>query len=46
VAQIAAEQCWADPSTLGRNVIKVEKWYVHAADTADLVVFPELVLTG
>jgi predicted amidohydrolase len=46
VAQIAAEQCWADPSALGRNAAKIEKWYAQAADTADLVVFPELVLTG
>jgi predicted amidohydrolase len=46
VAQIAAEQCWADPSALGRNAAKVEQWYRSAADDADLVVFPELVLTG
>lgn len=46
VAQIAAEQCWADPSALSRNAAKVEQWYGRIADQADLVVFPELVLTG
>jgi predicted amidohydrolase len=46
VAQIAAEQCWADTSALSRNAAKVEKWYRGAADDADLIVFPELVLTG
>ena len=44
VAQISAEQCWADPSALARNAAKVEQWYLQAADEADLVVFPELVL--
>ena len=46
VAQIATEQCWADPSALARNTAKLEQWYGQAADDADLVVFPELVLTG
>jgi predicted amidohydrolase len=46
VAQIAAEQCWADPSALARNTAKLEQWYGQAADDADLIVFPELVLTG
>ena len=46
VAQIAAEQCWADPSALARNASKVEYWYGRSADDADLVVFPELILTG
>jgi len=46
VAQISAEHCWADPSALGRNAAKTLQWYERVADTADLVVFPELVLTG
>lgn len=46
VAQISAEQCWENPSALERNAAKVRQWYNQAADTADLVVFPELVLTG
>jgi predicted amidohydrolase len=46
VAQIAAEQCWSDPSALGRNGAKVEQWYRESADNADLIVFPELTLTG
>jgi predicted amidohydrolase len=46
VAQIAAEQCWADPSALVRNTEKVAQHYQSAADDSDLVVFPELILTG
>ena len=46
VAQISVEQCWADPSALARNTAKVESRYREAADGADLVVFPELTLTG
>lgn len=46
VAQIAAEQCWADPSALDRNCAKVAAWYQKVADAVDLVVFPELILTG
>jgi N-carbamoylputrescine amidase len=46
IAQISAEQCWADPSALDRNSAKVQQWYERAADDADLVVFPELTLTG
>lgn len=46
IAQISAEQCWADPTALERNTAKVAQWYERAADAADLVVFPELVLTG
>ncbi|HEY7248814.1 MAG TPA: carbon-nitrogen hydrolase family protein [Xanthobacteraceae bacterium] len=46
VAQIAAEQCWADPSALARNAEKVAQCYQSAADDSDLVVFPELILTG
>jgi len=46
IAQISAEQCWADPSALERNTAKVVEWYERAADDADLVVFPELTLTG
>lgn len=46
IAQISAEQCWADPSALERNTAKVVQWYEKAADEADLIVFPELTLTG
>jgi N-carbamoylputrescine amidase len=46
VAQISAEQCWADPSALARNVAKIEQWYRNSAADSDLVVFPELILTG
>jgi predicted amidohydrolase len=46
VAQISVEQCWADPSALERNAMKVQQWYERAADKNDLVVFPELTLTG
>jgi len=46
IAQISAEHCWADPSALGRNVAKVLQWYERVADEADLIVFPELMLTG
>ncbi len=46
IAQISAEQCWADPTALKRNTSKVVQWYERAADDADLVVFPELTLTG
>lgn len=46
VAQISSEQCWADPTSLERNTAKVVQWYDRAADESDLVVFPELVLTG
>lgn len=46
VAQIAAEQCWSDASARQRNAAKVDTWYRRAADTADLIVFPELALTG
>ena len=46
IAQISAEHCWTDPTALGRNGAKVLQWYERVADEADLVVFPELVLTG
>jgi len=46
VAQISVEQCWADPDALAQNTTKVERWYRDSADSSDLVVFPELTLTG
>ena len=46
IAQIASEQCWADPTALARNAAKVLEWYERVADEADLVVFPELTLSG
>jgi len=44
--QLAARQAWADPSALEANTTSVRDTYLDVADTADLVVFPELTLTG
>lgn len=46
LVQIAAEQCWADPTGLDRNLAKVLDRYAEVADSTDLAVFPELALTG
>ncbi len=46
VAQISAIQCWSDPSGLEVNTAKVQDWYGKVADSTDLVVFPELTLSG
>jgi predicted amidohydrolase len=46
VGQFAAHQCWSDPSQLKQNSLKIGNWYMESADEADLVVFPELALTG
>jgi len=46
IAQISAEHCWTDPGALERNAAKTLQWYERAADEADLIVFPELILTG
>lgn len=47
LAQIGVDQCWADPADgLERNKSKVLPWYDEVADEVDLMVFPELALTG
>lgn len=46
VAQVAAEQCWADPTALATNERRIAGWYDAVADDVDLVVLPELALTG
>lgn len=46
VAQISAVQCWSDPLGLETNTAKVDDWYGRVADRTDLVVFPELTLSG
>lgn len=46
VAQTSSAQTWSDPSLLPDNIDKVATWYADAADNFDLVVFPELNLTG
>jgi predicted amidohydrolase len=48
LAQLGVEQCWADQDggALARNTAKLLEWYERVADEADLVVFPELSLTG
>jgi predicted amidohydrolase len=46
VAQIASGQCWHDPALLADNEAKVASWYERVADEVDLLVFPELALTG
>lgn len=45
-AQIAVDQCWQDPEAVTRNADKVLERYLDVADTTDLVVFPELSLSG
>lgn len=46
VAQISSEQVWTERAALTRNADKVLAWYDAAATEADLVVFPELTLSG
>lgn len=45
-AQISVEQCWQDGESLGRNVDKILQRYEEVADSTDLVVFPELAVSG
>lgn len=45
-AQIAVEQCWQEPEAVTRNADKALQRYLEVADSTDLVVFPELALTG
>lgn len=46
VAQTSSAQTWSDPALLADNLQKVVRWYEVAADEVDLLVFPELNLTG
>jgi nitrilase len=46
VAQIAARQAWADSEAVTANAGRIEQIYRELADDVDLVVFPELALTG
>lgn len=45
-AQVEIEQCWQDPGALTRNTDRLIEHYTAIADDTDLVVFPELSLTG
>jgi predicted amidohydrolase len=46
LAQIPARQAWADDGAVEANTKTVRSLYEMHADEADLVVFPELALTG
>lgn len=46
VAQIPARQAWSDDDAVAANTAMVESIYDMHADKADLVVFPEVTLTG
>jgi predicted amidohydrolase len=46
VAQVPARQAWADEGAVAANTATVEALYDLHADEADLVVFPEVALTG
>ena len=46
IAQIPARQAWADPGAVAANADVIADIYSDLADLADLVVFPELALTG
>lgn len=46
VVQIAVEQCWEKPEALGDNTDRVIERYRSVSRSSDLVVFPELTLTG
>ncbi|MCU1497653.1 MAG: carbon-nitrogen hydrolase family protein [Acidimicrobiales bacterium] len=46
IAQTSSAQAWSDPTALTENVAKTAAWYDEAADAVDLVVFPELNLSG
>jgi predicted amidohydrolase len=46
VAQIPARQAWADDGAVAANTAMVESIFDLHADEADLVVFPEVALTG
>ena len=46
VAQIPARQAWADDEAVPQNARVIADLYSDLADRVDLVVFPELALTG
>jgi predicted amidohydrolase len=46
VAQIPARQAWADDEAVPENARVIADLYSDLADRVDLVVFPELALTG
>jgi predicted amidohydrolase len=46
LAQIPASQAWTDEGAVGKNTEQIRSVYELHADEADLVVFPELALTG
>jgi predicted amidohydrolase len=46
IAQIPARQAWADPEAVSANARNIADIYSDLADRVDLVVFPELSLTG
>ncbi|MGH8928140.1 MAG: carbon-nitrogen hydrolase family protein [Acidimicrobiia bacterium] len=46
IAQIPARQAWADPEAVAANANVIADLYSDLADRVDLVVFPELALTG
>ena len=46
VVQMEARQAWADADAVSANAEAIGEAYVEASDRADLVVFPELALSG
>lgn len=46
VVQRAAAQAWSDDTAVASNTAAIAAAYHDIADTADLVVFPELAVTG
>lgn len=46
IAQIPARQAWADPGAVAANADVIADIYSDLANRVDLVVFPELALTG
>jgi predicted amidohydrolase len=46
IAQIPARQAWEDPEAVTANAENIAAIYSDLADRVDLVVFPELSLTG
>ena len=46
IAQIPSRQAWADPEAVSANGAVIQEVYSDLADRVDLVVFPELALTG
>ncbi len=45
-AQLRAEQAWTDPGLVTVNAERISETYLRVADAVDLVVAPELALTG